>query len=642
MKMSIRFLLWVLIVSSISFSQEKEGEEDPGTIEIESDHDAAELSESIAQLREHPIAVIHPSYGDLSRIPSLSGRLAEAIIRFTDTVTVYDAEQLRSVDGMTEEQFTAIRPYIMVPAPAASLWNVQEVRLRNRNIQRMSRTDGFRSGVYDGGIPAIDHRFTMRTEALSFGAHLSKDAGERTQDGTRAFYLQWNGTGSIQRFIIGDFSVGFGEGLLLSRSMTSAKGTDVIGQAERSSATTLSPRLPSEEGMAMRGAAATVTIGGIGASFFRSTVPRTATLDSVSAVHSLDQDGLFRNTVGRSRRGNVRETTGGILVDVPVGTTLHFSSAWTSFHRDHSTSENASPSVGPVGIDAFSGAFRWSDGRMRTFGECTTANGDSWNGVGGLSFAFSKEWSTVLHLRSLSAGKLGPYAHPFMQGSSAAQRERGVYTGLEYHAGPVRCGTFLDQSYSDAAKDQYSGNTLDRLFFVEFHPIRSALIGIRFRHRVIEAGDPDPLSLPSTQQRIRFDITLSPIRHLRVSYRAEWSIIRSGPKNTETGFLTYADAAASFSFFALRSRLTLFDTPSYDSRIYATESDLPGMISAPAFYGRGVRWTVLISAELRDMLRGSIRYGRTWYPGVLSIGSGPDRIDGSRDDRIGVQLDFRI
>ncbi|MFC2102768.1 hypothetical protein ACFLS7_07215, partial [Bacteroidota bacterium] len=93
---------------------------------------------------------------------------------------------------------------------------------------------------------------------------------------------------------------------------------------------------------------------------------------------------------------------------------------------------------------------------------------------------------------------------------------------------------------------------------------------------------------------------------------------------------------------AIRMKYTLFDVPSYNARIYTYDPDLLYSFSAPAYYGRGIRFLVMIQAGLA-------RKVDLWgYLGILNyfdrstIGSGLDEIDGSLKSEVKLQLRVRL
>ena len=93
---------------------------------------------------------------------------------------------------------------------------------------------------------------------------------------------------------------------------------------------------------------------------------------------------------------------------------------------------------------------------------------------------------------------------------------------------------------------------------------------------------------------------------------------------------------------SMTARWTCFQTGSYDSRIYAYEHDLPGVLTIRPLYGRGIRWFVLIKGKPFRGLTVSFKYSLMTRYGVCSLGSGNDRMEGNKEHQCGIQMDFII
>jgi hypothetical protein len=87
---------------------------------------------------------------------------------------------------------------------------------------------------------------------------------------------------------------------------------------------------------------------------------------------------------------------------------------------------------------------------------------------------------------------------------------------------------------------------------------------------------------------------------------------------------------------------TLFDTDSYDSRIYSYEYDMLQTIRIPSFAGRGARSYIMLHAEPHQKIVMRIKMGSTQYYDRFSIGSGNDRTEGSSRHDLSFQVQFRL
>jgi hypothetical protein len=90
------------------------------------------------------------------------------------------------------------------------------------------------------------------------------------------------------------------------------------------------------------------------------------------------------------------------------------------------------------------------------------------------------------------------------------------------------------------------------------------------------------------------------------------------------------------------TRLALFETDGFASRVFAYEYDVRGSFSVPAFQDRGERFYVLLRADVRDAWTVEAKYAVTSLRGTDSIGSGLDEVAGDRLREVRLQVRFRI
>jgi hypothetical protein len=133
-------------------------------------------------------------------------------------------------------------------------------------------------------------------------------------------------------------------------------------------------------------------------------------------------------------------------------------------------------------------------------------------------------------------------------------------------------------------------------------------------------------------------------RELRVKGRLETTQVSYAlSQRSEQGMLFFQDIHySSPNGFAAEARLAFFDTDSFDSRVYEFESDIRGVFSNPALYGKGRRWYLLLRYTLFDKLDLSAKYSETHKEGVSSMGSGTSEIMGDVDNRITIQVDLHL
>jgi hypothetical protein len=110
------------------------------------------------------------------------------------------------------------------------------------------------------------------------------------------------------------------------------------------------------------------------------------------------------------------------------------------------------------------------------------------------------------------------------------------------------------------------------------------------------------------QQILRFDFEKQLDKSIRLRVRFEFNHIKDRP-DTENGVNFYHDirwqALKNLIFMA---RYSTFATPSYDSRVYEFENDLPYMFSSRSLYGKGVKWYLFVKWSYAQKVDVQIKY----------------------------------
>ena len=111
----------------------------------------------------------------------------------------------------------------------------------------------------------------------------------------------------------------------------------------------------------------------------------------------------------------------------------------------------------------------------------------------------------------------------------------------------------------------------------------------------------------------------------------------------EAGFLIFQDFRYDPSdILRFYGRVVLFQSDSYDSRVYEFENDVNGVMFNPALYGEGIRWYLIVELSPTEFFHISGKYSETIKPTESSLGSGLNTIRGSLDNRISFQIDIKF
>mgnify|MGYP003297920873 CR=1 FL=1 len=115
-------------------------------------------------------------------------------------------------------------------------------------------------------------------------------------------------------------------------------------------------------------------------------------------------------------------------------------------------------------------------------------------------------------------------------------------------------------------------------------------------------------------------------------------------KINEVGFLAYQDLIYDplQSKFSGNIRFAVFNTPGFDSRIYAYENDVLYSYSVLAYQHSGIRFYFNGRLQLRRDVDMWMKYSLSSYSNLDKIGSGLDEITGSHRSEIKLQFRYQF
>ncbi|WP_412068676.1 ComEA family DNA-binding protein [Rubrivirga sp. IMCC43871] len=585
------------------------------------------------------------------------------------------------------------QPFPAVPTVGAVLGG-----LRYSGIQRVQRRldlgtayqgpDSTRA--YRGSPERIYTRLqaTYRRQ-VSVNLTLEKDPGEpfRVDGGTNTYGYDYQSAhvalldmGRLDALVIGDYSAQFGQGVALWRASGFGKGPDATGGPLRRGRG-IRPYGSVDENNFFRGAALSVAVTpGLFVSAFASRRALDASVflpDSSdvsdpdlppgafdAVVTSLGADGLHRTDRELARKDALDETLVGGAAEYRVSTGTVEGRAGVVATRSSFDTPLAA-GTRPDELFDFAGteatvASAYADATTRAgvaFGEVARGAGGGLGAVGGVGIDLGSSADLLIVGRSYAPDFTSLHGYPFGERNGVGRNESGVYAGLTVT--PSRAWTV--NAYLDRYRFPFLRFNVPRpsagheaLLHVEHRAGRFSRVYLQARTETRETGIDVPNAVPGsvvgglgeqTRQTVRLQGEWDASRRLRLRSRVEGSrFVDERPEvGVSTGSLVYQDVRwQALAWLRTDLRLTLFDTESYDARLYAFENDLTGVFSIPALSGRGVRGYVVVTARPTDGVTAQLKLATTWLRNVNRIGSGVNAVDGQRVSDLGVQLRVRL
>jgi len=561
-------------------------------------------------------------------------------------------------------------------------WNKALKYSRNELFARASgvleTADGYRNFSSDDWNPDSNkyypgnrmrlfsrYQFNYKNQ-LKFGITAEKDPGEEFFTGTQkqgfdyySIHFELSDVGKIKRLVLGDFQAKMGQGLILWSGMSTGKSVYVMDIRKRSNV--LSRYASTNENRYMRGAGITLNMGNFNTSLFVSRKNIDANLQPADSVFtnetfasSLLNSGIHATPAQLADKNAVQETLAGTNVTFQKN---HFSVGLSGLTYTYSkpiikaeTPENQFEFNGKQNYNLSADVeFLFND--LHVFAEgAVSANSGKALLVGALMKLAPQLSASVLY-RNYAKDYQALYAGGFAEGSKT-QNEKGFYLGLQIH--PIKNWKlsayydFYQFPWLTSSTDAPSKGT-DYLLQADYVPRQNLSMYWRAKHEVKQRNATEETFgitdlVEVNQWNLRYHINYQINSQWQFKNRVELSHYQKGTEPAESGYVIYQDVSSTpFSFpLTLSLRYALFDTDSYNSRIYTYESDVLYAFSIPALYDKGTRFYVMVRYQSSANLTLWLRYSQTWYSHKTELGSGMDRIAGNLRSEIKVQVRWKF
>lgn len=666
------------------------------------DADYTNLLEGLIYYKEHPINLNKTNKEELQQLFFLNDIQINNLLRHIEKtgslITIYE---LQGINGLDLQTIKRMLPYVRVTDNFNSAnFTVKEMfrsgshTVLLRYAQVLEKQTGFSAidsaGITDSpnsryiGSPQrlyARYRFTYGTN-VSWGITAEKDQGEllfrknqRFNYTTYENALKGNQANGFDfysahffvkniRFVkalaIGDYQATFGQGLVAWSGLAFTKSADIM--SGKKSAMGLRPYTSVDENRFLRGAATTVAFKHFEATAFFSrkkvdaNISDTLNNGEIAAISSLQETGYHSTASEIADKDAITQTIiGGNIAyksrALSIGATAlsyqldkNFNRALSFYNQfEFSSTKNLN-----VGFD-YNYVFR----NFNFFGEAAMSKNGGKAFVNGLIVSLDPRLALTVLYRDYQRNYQNLVSNGFAEGSMATN-EKGTYVGIA--ARPINTITLT--AYCDRFEFPWmrfqsnvpSSYGTDYLAQMNYTPSKKLDMYFRIRERHYQKNTSDPEADidylgPVKQVNYRFNIGYSILPSVKLKNRIELVDYKLENNRTQKGYLAYQDFNYNKvgSPISVTLRYALFQTDSYDSRIYAYESEIPGVYSILANYYRGSRFYILLDYNITKRIELWVRYSQTFYDNkdVISEGS-LSEIQGNTKSEIKAQLRFRL
>lgn len=517
-------------------------------------------------------------------------------------------------------------------------------------------------------------RYSYRTN-LSLGFTAEKDPGEQFFKGAQKngfdFYSAhafFRGGKYLRAVALGDYQVQIGQGLNLWSGYAFGKTADAVNV--KKNANTLRPYTSVDEVRFLRGAAVDLGYKDFQLLLFGSVKKVDGAVqytDSVimddldyevgnEYVSSISMTGFHRTNSEIARKGSLTEFIyGGNLRYEKRNLHIGIAGVGWGYNKDFNKPVLPYNQFDFRGRNtaSFSADYSYVIRNFHFFGEASfVTHSESWANIHGILFALDSRATMTLVYRNYQRGYETFYNAAFAESGRMANNEKGIYAGLNVSLSRAwNLNAYFDLFEFPWLKYQVDKPSHGHEFLIQptYRPSRNLEIYARFRQQMRQRNsritDGSVTEIEDVVQRnYRINIAYKISDDFTIKSRVEYVTIDRMSRPPEDGILFTQDLLYKPKKypFDLTLRYALFDTDSYDSRMYTFESNALYVFSIPAYYYQGSRAYALLRLTLFKRADLWIRYGAFLYSNVKSLGSGPELINKNHKTDLTVQLRLKF
>ena len=634
--------------------------------DLPEDFDFSELSERLIFLKKHPINLNRTNPEELKSLFFLSPlQIANFFSYLYANNKLIDVLELQAIPGFDDKTIQKVLHFVRIneadlreKITFKNLMRIGENDLVIRYARTLEEQKGFKylSGSRYLGTPEklmLRYKYNF-SNRLTASIVMEKDAGEKLNPFIAA-NLTINDMGKVKKLIIGDYSLQFGQGLTLWSGFGFGKGPDVTSMAKKDDG--IKPYSSANEYSFFRGIGTKIFLSkSINLTSFWSSrkYDATVTIDNEGneVISTLNETGYHRTLSEINNKNKVSQNTYGAVLEyrenaLNLGAIVYQSNYNKAFITDDPTYRLFNFTGKQLTNSGFH--YNYTFKNIYFFGEIAKSLKGGTALMNGLLISLSNQVSAVVLQRRYEK----TYHNFFNQApaESGGSNENGVYTGL--NISPSK--KWMLSLYADYFKFPWLKFRIDApsqgyelLAQLSYTPSKTFKVNMRYKSELKQQNT--DLDVPINyldevkKQTLRIDANWKLNKTISLQNRIEVSAYQKGDAKTELGYLIYQDFALSpvRAKLSANLRVSYFNTPSYNSRLYAYEDDILYNFTFGMYSGKGFRNYMNVKYKLLKNTDVWLRYALFYYKNIAVIGSNLDEINGNKKSEVKFQLRYQF
>lgn len=608
--------------------------------------------EDLALLHAEPLDINTATRDDLRRLPMLTDEQIEDIHTYVflhrGLRSMAELMAIESLDWQTRR----ILPLFLYAGQEVFVW---KDTLSARNLWREARHDlllrtdvplyyreGHLHSPEQGGYlgSPLAYRALYRLQSmrrLDAGLRAERDAGEPgTRPDAYGGFLLWKDLGLVSRALVGDYQLGFGEGLVMNLGFSAGK--TLLARPLRG----LRPHTSTDEHRFLRGTALALRLGSVETTLWLSTRRWDTSLNNEAQAATLLTSGLHRTWSERQRKENLHSLTSGANVawsrgPLRLGLTGYFQKFDRILNPGEALYRRYHPRGSHFGTAGLHYGYRH---HVFTFsGETAYSTAHSgWATLHRLALRPTSGYTLTASQRFYTRRYHSFYASALSE-NTQVQNESGLLLHLD--ARPIDgwvLTAYADFFHHPWPRYGLSANSRGLDFMLQTDHSLSArhTLSLRLQYKRKEQARQGLQG--HTRLRLRHTLQCTPRLRLQSTALLHHAA-------THTGFALAQQVRSTLprTQSVLAAQLTYFHSPEFNTRLYLYEPTLPRAFYYPALYGEGMRWVLLVRQPLwHNRLQLEAKYASIVFFDRSTQGTGMQRIHSPWRHDLSVQLRIRL
>lgn len=684
--------LW-LIMPCGAFSQVDTSLVEPAAIDILEESAEATLSEEITDntafeqldvFRRNKLDLNTADAAELSQLTFLTPLQIEGILSYRQDlgpfISIYE---LQAVPELDLGSIALMLPFVEVSDDinfSSSLQQLLSSKGDHVLIARWSsileRARGFEQPEDEGRSHYLGdpNRYYLRYRynvgrSFSAGITAEKDAGEPffAEGNKQGFdfysaHLEWKRSTQhgLKHIAIGDYEVNFGQGLIQFHGFSTGKSA--LTTTVKRVAPVFKAHTSVNEIEFYRGLALTWQLGPeLSLTGFASRKKRDANVveptDSLVAeefpdISSLQSSGLHRTASELADKNSSTQTSLGFSLNLRH---RKLQLAINGVH--HRLSNPLRPREALYNRYYFTGtrlfnmsaSYSWTFKNVHFFGELANADFGAFASLNGLLLSLGKGIETAFVYRNYQKDFASFSTRAFGESRNPVN-ESGLYFGAKLRlASKWKLNLYNDLWSNEwpSFRNDAPAKGQEMLLRLTYEERRRWLVYVQLKRELKASNVNSELNtsptLPKETFQTRLHTSYKLADWLELRTRMDWGKVSQGSE-TLSGISIYQDFIYRKlgSPWSLSGRYAIFDTEDYDIRFYHYENDVLYSFSIPAYFNAGFRYYLKLRYKIRYGPQLELRFARSTFPELESIGSSLDEINGNTKTEVKCQLFWKF